>query len=72
MEYALKYRKLGLAYGDIAGDDRRGVEVGKRIRSALEAAGLRVAWTGSIKDKLEITNFHWQRRNKAGRTSRWT
>ena len=67
MEYALKYHKLGLAYGDIEGDDRRGVEVGKRIRSALQAAGLRVAWTGSIKDKMDITRFRWQRRSNAGR-----
>jgi hypothetical protein len=50
MEYALEHHELGLAYGDIDGDDRRGVEVGKRIRSALEAAGLGVAWTGSIND----------------------
>jgi hypothetical protein len=62
MEYALKHHKLGLAFGDIKGDDGRGVEIGKRIRSALEAAGLRVAWTGSIKDKLDITDFRWQRR----------
>jgi hypothetical protein len=62
MEYALKYHKLGLAYGDIDGDDHRGVEIGRRIRSALQAAGLRVTWTGSIKDKLDITDFHWQRR----------
>jgi hypothetical protein len=72
MEYALKYHQLDLVYGDIDGDDRRGVEIGKRIRSALEAAGLRVAWTGSIKDKLEITDFRWQRRSKAGRNRRYT
>jgi hypothetical protein len=72
MEYALKHHKLGLAYGDIDGDDRRGVEIGKRIRSALEAAGLRVAWTGSIRDKMDITDFNWQRRGKAGRTRRST
>jgi len=64
MEYALKHRTLGLAYGAVDGDAERGVEVGKRIRSALEAAGLRVAWTGSIKDKLDITRFRWQRRNR--------
>jgi hypothetical protein len=72
MEYVLKHHQLGLAYGDIGGDDRRGVEVGKRIRTALEAAGLRIAWTGSIRDKLEITGFRWQRRGNAGRTRRRT
>jgi hypothetical protein len=66
MEYALKYHKLGLAFGDIDGDDGRGVEIGKCIRHALEAAGLRVAWTGSINDKLDITDFRWQRRSKRG------
>jgi hypothetical protein len=62
MERALKYHKFYVAYGDIAGDDRRGIEVGKRIHRELEAAGLRVAWTGSIREKLELTGFHWQRR----------
>jgi hypothetical protein len=72
IEYARKYDKLGLAYGDIDGDDHRGVEIGKRIRSAMEAAELRVAWTGSIKDKIDLTDFHWQRRSSAGRTKRCT
>ncbi|MGE3808443.1 MAG: hypothetical protein AB7K24_27585 [Gemmataceae bacterium] len=72
MEYALKYHELGLAFGDIDGDQKQGVEIGKRIRSALEAAGLRVAWTGSIKDKIDITDFKWRRRSKAGRTKRST
>jgi hypothetical protein len=62
MEHALKYHKLGLAFGDIDGDDRRGVEVGKRISRALKAAGLHVAWAGSIRDTLELTGFDWQRR----------
>jgi Domain of unknown function (DUF6891) len=40
MEYALQYHKLDLAYGAIDGEDQRGIEIGKRIRGALEAAGL--------------------------------
>lgn len=72
MEYALTSQKLGLAFGDIDGDDGRGVEVGQRVRRALAAAGLRVAWTGSIRDKLDISGLHWQRRRKAGRTRRGT
>jgi Domain of unknown function (DUF6891) len=62
MEQALKTRNLGLAYGDIAGDAERGVEIGKRVRSALQLAGLRIRWSGSIDDKLEVLGFHWQRR----------
>ena len=36
MEYALKYHKLGLAYGDIAGNDRRDMELGKRYAKSKE------------------------------------
>ena len=62
MDHALLYHKLGLAYGDIQGDDRRGVEVGQRVRVALEMAGLAVEWSGSIEVKMDITPFQWQRR----------
>jgi hypothetical protein len=65
IEYALKHRALGLAYGAIDGDAGRGVEIGKRVRDALESVGLRVAWSGSIDDKLDITGFNWQRREPA-------
>lgn len=62
MEDALKHGELLVAFGDINGNSRKGVAVGKQVRAALEAAGLRVAWSGSIKDKLTIQGFRWQRR----------
>jgi len=65
MEYALKATELSLAFGEINGDSRKGVKIGERIRSALEAAGFDVVWTGSIKDKLDINGFWWQRRGKS-------
>lgn len=71
MEYALNHDSLGLAYGAIDGDHVRGVEVGERVRAAIEAAGLRVAWSGSIADKMDVVGFRWQRR-KARRTRRCT
>ena len=64
MEYALNHAELGLAFGDISGDRRRGVGIGERVRSALLAAGLQVTWSGSINDKLAIKGFRWQRRSK--------
>jgi hypothetical protein len=66
IDYALKLAELGLAFGAISGDRRRGVEIGERVRRALLAAGLQVSWTGSIEDKLTITAFRWQRRSKSG------
>lgn len=68
MEHALDQRSLGLAFGAIDGDELKGVGVGERVRAALEGEGLRVSWSGSIADKLNITDFQWQRR-KSGRTS---
>jgi hypothetical protein len=62
MEYALKHRSLGLAYGAIDGDRERGVGIGKRVREELGSAGLRVEWSGSIDDKMDIVGFNWQRR----------
>ncbi len=64
IENALEHGELSVAFGEINGDSRKGVEMGKRVCSALEAAGLRVAWTGSIKDVVTIQGFRWQRRNK--------
>jgi hypothetical protein len=64
MESALVDDELGLAFGDIKGDDTKGVKIGERIRRALEAGGLKVAWTGSIKDKMFLKGFRWQRRTK--------
>jgi hypothetical protein len=62
MEYALKHGELSLAFGDIKGDNRKGVEIGQRVGAALAAAGLRVAWSGSIDEELDIPGFRWQRR----------
>ena len=62
MDYALLCDKLGVAYVDIKGDDRQGAEVGRQVCAALAASGLRVAWSGSIKDKINVTDFRWQRR----------
>lgn len=62
MEYVLETGMLSLAFGDIKGDNHRGVKIGERIRDSLEAAGFEVAWNGSIKDKLTIKGFRWQRR----------
>ncbi len=54
---------LYLAFGDILGDETKGVEVGRRIRRALEAHGFHVEWNESVKTRLLVKGVRWQRRS---------
>lgn len=65
MEYVLRHRTLGVAFGAMDGDAGRGVEVGERVRDALESSGLRVVWSGSIDETMDVAEFNWQRRGPA-------
>lgn len=53
---------LSMCYGDIRGDDAKGILIGQRIKAALEAEGLTVEWSGKIEDKLAVVGMKWQRR----------
>jgi hypothetical protein len=52
---------IKLHFGDIDGDPQRGVEVGRRIAAAVEDAGLRTTWDGTIDQRI-IVDMHWQKR----------
>jgi len=62
VEGVLKFNELYLTYGDILGDADRGVEIGRRIKHALEAVGFAVEWDGSVKTRLLLKGIKWQRR----------
>jgi hypothetical protein len=53
---------LYLAYGAVSGREDESVAVGYEIVDALERAGLEVAWNGSIRKRIRISNIQWQRR----------
>jgi hypothetical protein len=67
MEGAMEGSGLWLAYGHISGDGRKGGAVGRRVREACEDAGFTVEWDGSVKTRLLLKNFRWQRRSPRGR-----
>lgn len=62
MERALDGGGLCIGFGHLSGDDDKGVDVGNRLRVALEQAGLEVSWDGTIRKRLYIEGFKWQRR----------
>jgi len=61
-EGALDGSGLCIGFGHLTGDDAKGVEVGRKLRAALEREGLTVEWDGTIKSRLFVNGFLWQRR----------
>jgi hypothetical protein len=63
-EGALDGSGLYIAFGHFSGIDAKGVKVGQMLRAALEREGFNVEWDGTIKARLFVKGFHWQRRSK--------
>jgi hypothetical protein len=62
-EGALYRNGLYIGFGHLSGNDAKGVKVGQRLRAALEREGFIVEWDGTMKSRLYIKGFHWQRRS---------
>ncbi|WP_149114961.1 DUF6891 domain-containing protein [Limnoglobus roseus] len=54
LERVMENGDLHLTYGDIRGDDEKGIEIGRRIKRALETAGFTVVWDEAIKTRLLV------------------
>jgi hypothetical protein len=59
---ALDGAGMYIGFGHLTGDDAKGIAVGHLLRAALEAEGLNVEWDGTIKSRLFVKGFRWQRR----------
>ena len=59
---ALDKEGLSIGFGHLSGSNAKGVAVGRLLQAALQAQGLKVEWDGTIKSRLLIKNFRWQRR----------
>lgn len=55
---ALDGTGMYIGFGHLSG----GIAVGHLLRAALEAEGLNVEWDGTIKSRLFVKGFRWQRR----------
>ncbi len=64
LEGVVEDGELWLTFGAVAGDDRQGVEIGRRIEQVLEDAGFEIEWDGSIESRLLVKGLRWQRRGE--------
>lgn len=62
MDAAVRGGGLMLAFGALNDDELRAVEIGRRIQAECERVGLKVAWSGSSSERIDLPEFRWQRR----------
>jgi hypothetical protein len=62
-ERALEGSGLYIGFGHLSGNDAKALKVGQILRAALEREGFNVEWDGTIKNRLFVKGFRWQRRS---------
>jgi hypothetical protein len=63
MEGAMEGVGLWLAFGHFSGDIAAGGQVGRLLRDMFGRFSFNVVWDGSIKSRLLLSGFRWQRRS---------
>ena len=53
---------LYIAFGHFSTIEAKGVRIGRLVRAALEREGFNVEWDGTIRSRLFVKGFLWQRR----------
>lgn len=62
MECAIGGGGIFIGFGHLTGKKAKGLEVGQKVREALEEQGFKVIWNGTIAERLYIPKFRYQRR----------
>jgi hypothetical protein len=65
VERAVDGQGVMIAFGDLRDDPVSNLEVGRSVAAALTAAGFVVEWNGTMKTRINIPAFNWQRRSPA-------
>ncbi|QIF01028.1 hypothetical protein [Roseimicrobium sp. ORNL1] len=62
LERVIKGKVLQLTFGDIGGDDEKGVAIGNMVCDAFRRLGFTVVWNEDIKTRIQIPGIAWKRR----------
>ena len=54
-------RNLYLGFDSASQNDNEALQVATKIVSALKENGFEVSWTGTVDQRIEIKNLHWQK-----------
>ncbi len=61
-ENAVEFGQLSLSFGAFSGSGENTLDIGRKVVSALQAAGFQVEWSGEPNDRIELPEFDWKKR----------
>ena len=62
IEIAIEENALNIAFGDFAYDEKKGLEIAKKIVKTLKDYGFEINWAESVDEIIEIENFNWKKK----------
>ena len=61
IENVLEENVLAIAFGDFEYDEKKGLEIAKRVESVLKSYDFDINWNESVDERIEIKNFNWKK-----------
>ena len=61
IEIAIEENALNIAFGDFEYDEKKGLEIAKKIVKTLKDYGFEINWAESVDEIIEIENFNWKK-----------
>lgn len=62
IENAIEENALNIAFGDFEYDEKKGLEIAKKIVKTLKDYGFEINWAESVDEIIEIENFNWKKK----------
>lgn len=62
IENAIEENSLNIAFGDFEYDEKKGLEIAKKIVKTLKDYGFEINWAESVDEIIEIENFNWKKK----------
>ena len=62
IENAIEENALNIAFGDFEYDEKKGLEIAKKIVKTLKDYGFEINWGESVDEIIEIGNFNWKKK----------
>ena len=61
IENVMEDNVLNIAFGDFEYDEKKGLEIAKKIVKTLKDYGFEINWAESVDEIIEIENFNWKK-----------